>query len=65
MAAAIALMSEGIEGETSHSLITWSCLSCLPIDGNIFRLVLGAITNKHVLIIDKIVEKPCYGGTQN
>ena len=42
---ATALTCEGTtEGETSHSLITWRTAKLSLIDGNLSRLVLGAIT---------------------
>ena len=42
---ATALTCEGTtEGETSHSLLTWRTAKLSLIDGNLSRLVLGAIT---------------------
>ena len=50
-------MCEGIEGETSHSLLTWPTAK---IDGNLDRLVLGAITNKqtnkHFKVADQTIK---------
>ena len=44
---ATALICEGTtEGETSHSLKTWRTAKLSLIDGNLSRLVLGAITKK-------------------
>ena len=51
---ATALTCEGTtEGETSHSLITWRTAKLSLIDGNLSRLVLGAITkpNQHLLCL--------------
>ena len=46
---ATALVFQGIEGETSHSLLTLPTARMSLLDTNLSRLVLVAITNKYLI----------------
>ena len=57
-------MCEGTtEGETSHSLLTWCTAKLSLIDGNLSRLVLGAITKKNLLV--KLPPVKIFAETEN